>query len=236
MATLSDLRTVVRTQTETTSSELPDGTVDWYIRQAFDRTVAMENTWPSYEASWNVSTVSGPISVMASQSVIPIPEDCNRASINSLADYESGSRLNMIDHETAEGLYLNGFYTTQYAYEYSIWNGNFWLWPQAEWTAPKSYILRGHRLPADWVSQGDAAVVDADIRLHYPLAHYAIALAYAQQEATELEEVYMGRWQRDTQAARNAIMEPSRQQPMSFGGGKRRYRRFFRVNVNTPTI
>lgn len=232
MASLGELRALVRTQTETTSGELPDSTIDWYIRQAFDRTVSMENAWPFYENVWTLVTSPGP---EGEQTRIEIPLDCNRASINSLADYGSGRRLNMVDHETAEDLYLNSFTTSQSATEYSIWNGNLWLWPQAKWTAPKSYVLRGHRFPVDWVAQGDSAEVDADPRLHYPLAHYAIALAYAQQESSELEELYMGRWQRDTIAARGAIMEPSRQQPLGFGGGKRRFLRGRQVRVISPT-
>ena len=101
MTTLGDLRTLVRTQTETTGSELPNATIDWYLRQAFDRTIAAENTWPSYETWWNLTLPAG------SQS-IPIPSDCNRASINSLVDSNDDYpdfRLNMIDHEMAEDCY-----------------------------------------------------------------------------------------------------------------------------------
>ena len=231
--TLSDLRTLVRTQTETTDSELPNETIDWYIRQAFERTIAAENTWPSYETSW-------PLTLPAGTATIPIPVDCNRASINSLVGVEVDTirnfRLNMTDHETAEDYYLGSAASvaTTYPFEYSIWAGNFWLWPIPNAEVDKTYVLRGHRYPTDWVSVGSDSPVDADVRLHLPLAHYAIALAYAQQEDEALEEVYMGRWQRDVEAARSAIMEPSRQQPMAFGGGRRDFRRGTYININRP--
>ena len=43
--------------------------------------------------------------------------------------------------------------------------------------------------------QGASAEPDCDVRLHQLLAHYAIALCYAQQEDEVLEDVYMKRWQ-----------------------------------------
>ncbi|WP_395160863.1 hypothetical protein [Ilumatobacter sp.] len=227
MATLDDLRALVRTQTETTASELPNTTVDWYIRQAFDRSVAAENTWPSYETKWILTLPAG-------ATEITIPIDCNRASINSLVDVSSGLRLNMADHETAESVYGNTAHSARNPIEYSLWGKEFQLWPHTAMTEEKSYQLMGHRLPIDWVSLGGDSVVDADPRLHYPLVHYAVALAYAQQEANELEDVYMTRWQFDFNAARSAIMEPSRQQPLTFGGGKRYLRPFNSFTVNTP--
>lgn len=235
MATLSELRDLVRTQTETTSSELPDGTLDWYIRQAFERTVSAENDWPMYENEWSLSLLAG-------ETAISIPVDVNEASISSLLIADEGNtrlvaRLNMVDHETAENEYLYNMPVFTYPFEYSIWNRQFHLWPKVELPEDRTFVLRGYRYPTDWIALGDSSPVDADPRLHYPLVHYAIALAYAQQEATELEDVYMGRWQRDVEAARQAIMEPARQQPMSFGGGKRDFRRGVRhINVNTPTI
>ena len=50
--TLADLREYVRTQTQTTSAELPNTTVDIYLQEAFDRTIAMENQWPFFEETW----------------------------------------------------------------------------------------------------------------------------------------------------------------------------------------
>ena len=49
--------------------------------------------------------------------------------------------------------------------------------------------------PTDWIAGGAGAEPDCDIRLHQLLAHYAIALCYAQQEDEVLEDVYMKRWQ-----------------------------------------
>ena len=229
MATLGELRTLVRAQTETTDAELPNSTIDWYIRQAFDRTVAAENTWPSYETDWVLTLPAG-------ENTIAIPADCNRVSINSLSASTGPSlRLTMIDHETAEDLYgVNGTAYVPNPFQYSLWGTNIYLWPTPAYAEDRTFLLRGHRYPTDWVAVGSNSVVDADPRLHHPLAHYAIALAYAQQEDDALEDVYMKRWQMDAEAARQAIMEPSRQQPMRFGGGLRTFRYTRPFIVNTP--
>ena len=71
-------------------------------------------------------------------------------------------------------------------------------------TCPRLHAARSP-LPADWVTGGAGAAPDCDIRLHQLLAHYAIALCYAQQEDEVLEDVYMKRWQASFVAARNAI-------------------------------
>ena len=228
MATLAELRTLVRTQTETTSSELPDATINWYLRQAFDRTIAVENTWPSYEERWVTTLPAG-------ESSFAIPADCNRASISSLVSSNDNFRLSMTDHETAEDYYGAGnFVGATSPFEFSLWSGQIYLWPKPNYTVDRTYTLRGYRYPTDWIAVGANSEVDADSRLHYPLAHYAIALAYAQQEDETLEDVYMRRWQMDVEAARSAIMEPSRQKPMQFGGGRRAFSRRLRFNIVTP--
>tara|TARA_R110002126_G_scaffold36734_3_gene111471 strand:- start:17205 stop:17627 length:423 start_codon:yes stop_codon:yes gene_type:complete len=140
----------------------------------------------------------------------------------------------MIDHETAEDTYGWGNLSTAYPFEYSLWGGEIYLWPRPNYAADRSYTLRGHRYPTDWISGGENSEVDADPRLHYPLANYAVALAYAQQEDQALEDDYMKRWQMDVVAATQAIMEPSRQQPMSFGGGRRGFRRVTFFNIQRP--
>ena len=79
--------------------------------------------------------------------------------------------------------------------------------------------IRGYRYPTDWIAGGAGAVPDCDARLHMLLAHYAIALAYAQQEDEVLEDVYMKRWQAGFAAARNAIVNPRHHRPLVFNGG-----------------
>ena len=59
MTTLVDLRSYVRTQTDTISTELPDSTIDNYLQEAFNRTINAETQWPFYEQSWTGTQTAG---------------------------------------------------------------------------------------------------------------------------------------------------------------------------------
>lgn len=216
LATLAELRDYVRVQTETTASELPDSTINSYLREAFNRTLGAENRWPFYEESWLLTQGIG-------QATITLPGDVNTSSIVSLTDDLSGRRLTLTDHETAEDNYSSASVASGRPMHFSLWGRVITLWPHLTPTTPQTYSLRGYRLPVDWVSLGPSSPPDADDRLHWPLAHYAIALAYLQQEDEVLEATYMARWQRDVEVARRSIMEPARPSPMQMGGGKWRW-------------
>jgi hypothetical protein len=230
MTTLAELRTYVRTQTETTSAELPNATIDRYFQEAFNRTISVETGWPFFEEVWIVTQTAG-------DAFAPLPVDVD--GISSLKDVVNHNfRLTMIDYDEAEDQYFRTVATTGEAYEYSVWKSIIYFWPAITFTVDREYSMRGYRKPSDWIAVGDAGVPDCDTRLHLPLAHYAIALAYAQQEAADLEAEYMQRWQMDSEAARSAIMDPSHHLPLIMGPnritriGHGRYRPSF--TITTP--
>lgn len=209
---LSELRTNVRRQTETEEAELPNATIDWYLQQAFDRTMALENTWPFFEKSWTLV-------VPANTSEVAVPTDVNKPSIQSLADATSGVRLMMIDPTAAEAWFGAVDPASTQPNYYTIWGEKLRLFPPMKFATPRNYILRGYRKPVNWIASGPDSSPDCDGRLHAPLIHYAIALAYAQQEDEVLENVYMARWQSDVNRIAAAIMEPRHQQPLVMAGG-----------------
>jgi hypothetical protein len=232
MSTLDELRSYVRTQTETTASELPNSTIDRYLQEAFNRTIASETDWPFFEEVWAVVQTAG-------DATAPIPVDVD--GISSLKDVDNSNfRLTMIAYDEAEDQYFRSVAASSNgAYEYSVWKSLIYFWPSITYTVDRNYSLRGYRKPLDWLA-GDPASVepDADVRLHLPLSHYAIALAYAQQEAMDLEAQYMDRWSRDVELARKAIMEPQKHQPLIMGPnritriGHGRYRTSY--TIGTP--
>jgi hypothetical protein len=218
MTTIAELRAKVRSQTEQTSSELSDSTIDSYLQEAFNRTIAVENKWPFYEKHWDLTLAVG-------QSAMAVPSDLNRPSVLSLVLVTTDAYypLRLTDYETADALYAWRPTASLQSYlEYSFFEQYIYLWPASTFAEETSFILRGYRLPTDWLAGPSTTEVDADERLHLPLAHYAIALSYEKQEADGLADKYMERWQRDVEAARQAIMEPSRQLPLVMGGGTRR--------------
>lgn len=224
---LSELLTMVHGQTQTTTGDLPDPTITNFLQQAFERTINGETQWPFYETTWQLSLANG-------QYQVDLPGDVNQAGIISLYDADRGIRMVMVAEEWAEtwfpdrptwdddnSVWVSDTTPINLQVWYTVWGGKITFWPQYAVaidppTEPRSFMLRGYRQPLSWLTPADEP--DCDPRLHVALAHYATALAYAQQEDETLETTYMDRWQRDAEAARRAIMEPRHQRPLAMAG------------------
>lgn len=207
---LTDLRSVVRVQTQTTSGDLPDPTIDSYLQQAFERTINAETRWPFYEQHWDMTLLAGEMSM-------PLPGDVNQPGIMALYDKKNGFRLTQIAAEYGDDHFAGPQVGTLHPVMYSLWGDTIQFWPRVQSAAhDRAYRLRGYRKPLVWLTP--AQEPDCDPRLHLPLTHYAVALAYAQQEDEQLEMSYMDRWQRDVEMAHRAIMEPRHERPLVMAG------------------
>jgi len=210
MSTLTELRDYVHAQTDTTTTDLPNATVDNYLQEAFNRTINAETQWPFLEKTWTGTQTAG-------NAYFAMPSDCEE--LVSVVDSSNNNfRMTQIDLNEAEDQYFRAVATSGYPAEYAIWNDIVYLFPQITYDANHEYSVRGYRTTIDWLA-GVPTVTepDCDSRLHLPLAHYAIALAYAQQEDEQLESVYMERWQRDVELARKKIMDPRHNRPLIMG-------------------
>lgn len=212
---LSEIRSAVRTQMDFDEDDLPNSTLDLYIREAYNRTIQMERRWPFFEASWSVTS--------GADSTITSPSDL--AGIVSITDVEDNRRLVMIGYELAEDNFggQQGTGTPEF---FSLWGETIQLWPSHD--SVRSYRIRGWRKPANWIGSGAATEVDADERLHIPIFHYACSLAYAQLEDPELESSYMRRWAATVEQAHQDIMRTQHHEPLVLNGGTRRTGRRYR--------
>jgi hypothetical protein len=204
---LQQLRDYVRTQLDVDEEELPNALLDSYFTEAFDRTIALETRWPFYETRWAVAYTP-------SEALIILPEDCDPAGIMALIDLATGVRLLQISNEAAEDTFVGGQQNgSGTPASYSIYGSKIVLWPTPG-ENERQYHLRGYRLSHDWMLDGASAEPDCDKRLHILFAHYAIALAYAQQEDEVLEDVYMKRWQNSFVSLHAAICKPRHHRPL----------------------
>lgn len=211
MATLTELYAKVRTQTDTLTTELPDALINQYLHEAFDRTIAAENRWPFYEQTWELVMPAG-------ETYITLPGDVNKPAILGLWDLDGGFRLVQIRNEQAlDHMWYLNYSGVNGSWVYTLWGNEIRLFPSRTYDEDRNYHLLGWRRPAPWSSIGPNSGPDCDERLHLPLAHYATALAYAREEDETLEAVYMQRWQRDVEMARQAIMEPAHHRPLVMG-------------------
>lgn len=222
---LQQLRDEIRVQLDMDEDELPNSLLDSYVQEGFTRTIAMESRWPFYEATWPLASIG--------DTFLDIPVEVNTQQIASLIDGVTGIRLMQIAPELAEDNFVSGATPTQPCY-YTIWGNQITLWPHYSGDV-RDFTLRGYRYPKDWVNGGAGSEVDADPRLHKLLVHYAISLAYAQQEDEVLEGTYMQRWQASYLAAHNAICSPRHHRPLIMNGGLPYVPSYQPVEWNLPT-
>lgn len=207
---LTDLRSAVRVQTQTTAGDLPDPTIDSFLSQAFERTVNGETEWPFFETHWDIALDPG-------ASTIALPANVNQAGIMALYDMTNNFRLAMVGPEFGDDHYYGPQVGTTYPIQFSLWGGEIQLYPKVQAaTVSRPYRLRGYRHALTWLTPANDP--DCDARLHVALISYAVALAYAQQEDEVLEGTYMNRWQADVEGARRAIMEPRHHRPLVYAG------------------
>jgi hypothetical protein len=210
---LQQLRDYIRAQLDVDEEELPNALTDIYLAEAFMRTISQENRWPFYETRWDVAKVD-------SDPTITLPADCDPPGIDALIDANNGYRLMQIANELAEDRFIGMAATANNPSYFSLLGREIYLWPSMPTGSDaRNYHLRGHRYSKDWIAEGASGIPDCDARLHQLLAHYAIALAYAQQEDEVLEDVYMKRWQSTYIAAHSAICAPRHHRPLVINGG-----------------
>lgn len=205
-----ELVDAIRLQTDLDESDVPLGTATLFLTEAFYRTAALARRWKIYEADWEYTVTGGEQFV---------PYDDNIAEIRSVVDVDSNHRLVYADHDLMKENASN--YGSSTPLFFSMWAGNLYVWP----TVSEDRVIQvtGYRKPnADWLAD-PALEVDLDVRLHIPLMHYAVSLAYAQQEDPELEMQYLQRWQVQVNEFKDDILKPHMYAPVVLNGGTEQY-------------
>lgn len=205
MSTLQQIRDRVRTQTDLDVTDLPDATLDAYIREGLERTLAVERRWPFLQSSWTVS-LPGTTSTATLDSTV--------ASVSRVRSSD-GYNVLQISQQLAEDTFEGTAPTGQPEFV-SLWGSTLTFWPSND-GVDRTYTLRGYRKP---VWSGVAGTeLDGDAHLHVAVMHYAVALTYAQLEDPELEAAYMQRWSGIVDAHRRELMRPQHDEPLILNGG-----------------
>ena len=210
---LGDIRKAVRDRVELDETDLPNDILDPFIQEGFDRVIQLETRWPFYEKVWTFPMAAEAVS-------FALPSDVAELAAIRTAN----NRLTKIQHRDGEDYY--GFDSA--AGEPCHWSkvgSDIYVWPPP--SAEAQIVLRGWRLPLDWIASGAGTVVDADTRLHRPIVNYALSVVYAQQEDEVLSGQYLGMFEQGAALARQAVMRPWKEETLTLGDGRLRwYKRF----------
>lgn len=202
--TRDELIQAVRAQTDLDEEDLPTAIATLYLREAFQRTASRQRRWPFFQTDWEYI-----VSHTGSTTLDP-----STAEIVSVEIPSQRKRLNFADHELIK--YASGW-TAGQCDLFSTWAGKLFLWAQP--TDDVTINVAGYRKPSDTWLSNPALQADLDNRLHLPLAHYATALVYAQQEDPELEAMYLKRWMETVNEFEDDIMKATAYRPVVLNGG-----------------
>lgn len=200
-----ELIEAIRAQLDLDAEDLPPEMATLFLREAFYRTAARERRWPSMEAEWEYVLPSGEAYTTLSS---------DTAEIKSVVEQSTNTRLGFADHDLIKD--AKGYFSAGPTM-FSLWAGRIYVWPEV--TEDTTIEVTGYRKPATTWLTNPALEVDLDERLHLPMLHYAIALAYAQQEDTEFEQTYMNRWFSGVEDVHKDIMKSGVYRPIVLNGG-----------------
>jgi hypothetical protein len=210
--TLTQLRTQVRNMVDLDETDLPDSIVDQFAREGFQRIYALERRWPILQESYTFNTV-------ANQREYTISTIGDIREIISVVDTSThGARLNLIDYNEAEGIWLGNLDVASRPYFYSFWDKKLQLWAKPDIVYPMT--VRAFRNPVyTWLSNVDEAI-DLDEWFHAILPYFIIARVYQRQEDSDLSAMHMRSFDEGVAFARRDLMKASSAQPVVMSGGK----------------
>jgi hypothetical protein len=210
--TLTQLRTQVRNMVDLDETDLPDSIVDQFAREGFQRIYALERRWPILQETYTFNTV-------ANQREYTISTIGDIREIISVVDTSThGARLNLIDYNEAEGIWLGNLDVASRPYFYSFWDKKLQLWAKPDIVYPMT--VRAFRNPVyTWLSNVDEAI-DLDEWFHAILPYFIIARVYQRQEDSDLSAMHMRSFDEGVAFARRDLMKASSAQPVVMSGGK----------------
>ena len=210
--TLTQLRTQVRNMVDLDETDLPDSIVDQFAREGFQRIYALERRWPILQETYTFNTV-------ANQREYTISTIGDIREIISVVDTSTqGARLNLIDYNEAESIWIGNLDVASRPYFYSFWDKKLQLWAKPDIVYPMT--VRAFRNPVyTWLSNVNEAI-DLDEWFHAILPYFIIARVYQRQEDSDLSAMYMRSFDEGVAFARRDLMKASSAQPVVMSGGK----------------
>ena len=204
--TLTQLRTQVRNMVDLDETDLPDSIIDQFAREGFQRIYALERRWPILQETYTFNTV-------ANQREYTISTIGDIREIISVVDTSTqGARLNLIDYNEAEGIWLGNLDVASRPYFYSFWDKKLQLWAKPDIVYPMT--VRAFRNPVyTWLSNVNEAI-DLDEWFHAILPYFIIARVYQRQEDSDLSAMYMRSFDEGVAFARRDLMKAYSAQPV----------------------
>jgi len=210
---LAEVRTMVRDISDLDTVDLPNSLLDTFVKEAFQRIIALERRWPFYQETYTLNTVASqrPYTISAIGDI--------REIISIVETTASGNRFTEIAYDEAEDVWLGNTDVPGRPYFWAVWDGQIHLYPKPDVVYPLT--IRAYRNPSyTWLSN-TATEIDMDNWFHILLAYYALSRVYQRQEDNEMAVMYQRSFEEGVAMARRDLMKPRSHRPLLLSGGRK---------------
>lgn len=213
--------------------DISEDVVLQFIKEGFQRIVALTGKWPWYQSIYTFDTVnnqraygSGFTLTQTASPYISVPAPNKtladvREIINIVNNTNGGNELLYIDQFKAEQIWVGTNDTSGIPTYWSVWAGKINIWPKPD--GIYSITMRGYRQPNfSWLNQADSNstdYVDLDEEFHMMLVNFVMARLFQYEEDPEMAAVYMRHFEQGVAIAQNNLTAPNANQPLVLSGG-----------------
>lgn len=213
---LSDLD-IGFTENDDISTDLVNG----FIKEGFQKIVALSQRYPYYQATYGFSTVANQRSYTSFGRILPSIATVGITDIQQIIavvnNTDNGNALVYIDQARAESIWVGSTDQADIPAYFSIWAGQLNLWPKPNQIY--SLTVRGFRIPnLNWFSDENLSI-DIDPQMQLPLINYVMARIFQFQEDPEMAREYMSSFEKAVAIIQGQLTAPSSNRQLIMSGG-----------------
>lgn len=198
--------------------------VNGFIKEGFQKMVALTIRWPYYQTSYSFNTVVNQRAYTSFTQVQPTPSGSSTKSITDITQIiavvnntNAGNALIYIDQARAESIWVGTNDTQGIPAYYSVWGNQLNLWPRPD--DVYSITIRGFRKPSLSWFQDENLPIDISPELQLPLTNYALARIFQFDEDPEMAMVYMRNFEQGIALLQNNLTAPNSNRQLIMSGG-----------------
>jgi hypothetical protein len=196
--------------------------VNGFIKEGFQKIVALSQRYPYYQASYLIYTVANQRSYTSFSRQNPTPITNVGIStiqqiISVVNNTDQGNALVYIDQARAESIWVGTQDIAEIPAYFSIWGNQLNLWPKPD--DVYTLTVRGYRKPyLTWFSDENEAI-DIDPQMQLPLINYVMARIFQFQEDPEMSNEYMRSFEKAVAIIQGQLTAPSSNRQLIMSGG-----------------
>jgi hypothetical protein len=226
--TLSQMRTFVEELSDldigfSENDDISTDLVNGFIKEGFQKIVALSQRYPYYQATYGVSTVSGTRGYASFGRILPSIVTVSITDIQQIISVvnntSGGNALVYIDQARAESIWVGTSDQPSIPAYFSVWANRLNLWPLPD--GIYSLTIRGFRVPSlTWFTDENTSI-DIDPQMQLPLVNYVMARIFQFQEDPEMAREYMLSFEKAVAIIQGQLTAPSSNRQLIMSGGLR---------------